>query len=78
MPVAVFNAEKMLMEGLVMDINHIKMVIGRKMCPSCGLGTIRKLNGNKYMCDYTKCNAVFDYSALSEPAIKMLLSDDKK
>ena len=61
-----------------MDIRNLESVVLWKLCPTCTLGMVRETNDKVFTCNHSHCGAVFDFSALSDSMIAMLLQKEQK
>ena len=61
-----------------MDIGNLESVVLWKLCPTCSLGMVRETKDKVFTCNHSHCGAVFDFSALSETTIAMLLQKNDR
>jgi ribosomal protein L37AE/L43A len=60
-----------------MAARDLEAVLLWKLCPSCTLGTVRETNDKVFRCNDSHCGAVFDFSAISDTMIAMLLQKEQ-
>lgn len=61
-----------------MDIRNLESVVLWKLCPTCTLGMVRETRDMVFTWNHSHCGAVFDFSALSDTTIAMLLQKGRK
>ncbi|MCL4492822.1 MAG: transposase [Nitrospirae bacterium] len=55
-----------------MDAEKISEIEKAKICPSCGLGMLRRIDKDTFQCDYSRCGKTFDRSIYSDAEMKNL------
>lgn len=60
-----------------METRNLEAVLLWKLCPICTLGIVRETDDKVFMCNHSQCGAVFDFSAIPDMMIAMLLQREQ-